>query len=33
MDQSPVTMMDRDQACIPKEQIGFLNFIAKPVFE
>uniref|UniRef100_A0A7S0LSS2 PDEase domain-containing protein n=1 Tax=Coccolithus braarudii TaxID=221442 RepID=A0A7S0LSS2_9EUKA len=30
----PVTpMMDRNTACVPKQQIGFYNFVAKPMFE
>ncbi|XP_065180599.1 uncharacterized protein LOC135811308 isoform X2 [Sycon ciliatum] len=29
----PGKMMNRDLACIPEEQIGFISFIAQPVFE
>lgn len=30
----PVTpFMDRSTACIPKQQIGFYNFVARPMFE
>ena len=30
----PVTpFMDRNTACVPKQQIGFYNFIARPMFE
>jgi len=30
----PVTpMLDRNLACIPKQQIGFYNFVVKPMFE
>ncbi len=30
----PVTpFMDRRTACIPKQQLGFYNFIARPMFE
>ena len=30
----PVTpFMDRRTACVPKQQVGFYNFVAKPMFE
>ena len=30
----PVTpMMDRDRASVPKQQIGFYNFVVKPMYE
>ena len=30
----PVTpFMDRNSACVPKQQVGFYNFIARPMFE
>ena len=32
--QLPVTpFMDRSKACIPKQQLGFYNFIARPMYE
>ena len=32
MGLTPMEMMDRDRACIPKLQIGFLDGIALPVY-
>ena len=30
----PVTpMMDKSTACVPKQQIGFYNFVARPMYE
>ena len=30
----PVTpMMDRTTACIPKQQLGFYDFVVRPMFE
>lgn len=31
--KAPIAMMDRDSACIPELQIGFLDGIALPVFK
>lgn len=30
--QKPMTMMDREKACIPELQIDFLDKVALPVF-
>ena len=30
---TPVPMMDRDKAFVPKQQIGFLSNIALPVYK